>query len=170
MRAGLRKLEHRTSVPISTRSVTAATALTIVQASCMPSIGPFAGSLKKWSNIHTESRPRASAAKANDRIAGQPGVEPSPSTSAAGITTPTFTRGLYEEPAGDQTPIRSRPGRQPSAEREDLLPSPGGPFFGRREPGTFEDLEENIRVERLADVLVRTGLEGPEPVRGEGSS
>ena len=69
-------------------------ALTMVQASCMPSIGPFAGSLKKWSNIHTESRPCASAARANDRIAGQPGVEPSPSTSAAGITTPTFTGGL----------------------------------------------------------------------------
>ena len=96
MRAGLRKLEHRTSVPISTRSVTAAMALTMVQASCIPSTGPFAGLLKKWSNIHTESRPCDSAANANDRIAGQPGVWPSPSTSAAGITTPIFTGGLYE--------------------------------------------------------------------------
>ncbi len=32
--AGLRKLEQRTSVPISTLSVTAATALTMVHASC----------------------------------------------------------------------------------------------------------------------------------------
>jgi hypothetical protein len=41
--AGLRKLEQSTSVPISTRSVAAATALTTVHASSWPSIGPSEG-------------------------------------------------------------------------------------------------------------------------------
>lgn len=96
MREGLRKLEQSTSVPISTRSVTAATALTTDHASSCPSIGPSGGAWKKWSNIHTESSPYASAASANDRTAAHDGCPPSASLVAAGRITPIFTRGVYE--------------------------------------------------------------------------
>ena len=93
---GSRKLEHRTSVPISTRSVAAARALTTVQASSWPSIGPLEGLWKKWSYIQTESSPCASAARANDAIAGHEGRPPPASLAAAGTITPIFTRGVYE--------------------------------------------------------------------------
>jgi hypothetical protein len=100
---GCRKLEHRTSVPISTRSVAAARALTTVHASSCPSIGPLDGLWKKWSNIQTESRPCASAARANDAIARHDGLPPSESLAAAGTITPTFIRGVYE---GSRCPVR----------------------------------------------------------------
>jgi ribosome-associated protein len=51
---------------------------------------------KKWSYIHTESRPCASADCANDLIAGHDGLAPEASLAAAGTITPIFTRGVYE--------------------------------------------------------------------------
>ena len=75
-----------------------------------------------------------------------------------------------EEATESPTSTRSGPSRVPSPEREHLLPSPGGPFLGRLVTRTFKDPEKNIRVERLADVFVRAGLERPEPVRVERSS
>jgi hypothetical protein len=86
-------------VPISTRSVAAARALTTVHASSCPSIGPLDGLWKNWSNIQTESGPCASSARANDAIARQP----SESLAAAGTITPTFIRGVYE---GSRCPVR----------------------------------------------------------------
>ena len=83
-------------MPISTRSVAAARALTTVHASSCPSIGPLEGLWKKWSNIHTESSPCASAERANDAIDGHVGRPPPASLVAAGTITPIFTRGVYE--------------------------------------------------------------------------
>jgi hypothetical protein len=75
-----------TSCPISTRLVRAATAETMVHASCTGMRGGAPGMLeKKWSNAQTESRPMASAPSAN-AIAG--GGDPTDAASSIGKTRP----------------------------------------------------------------------------------
>ena len=73
---------------------------------------------------------------------------------------------------------RDRRGRRPFTTKQTAFRRARGSSPVARRPvareirgaRTFQDPEEIIRVERLADVLVRAGLERPEPVRAERSS
>ena len=81
---GAWKLVAATSGPISTRSVTAAIAASVVHASYGPRVLPSFRSYSRWSPTQTESKPLASASRARSRYSGQ---------------------GTYRSTSGSWTPI-----------------------------------------------------------------
>lgn len=92
--AGCRKLVANTSDPSPTRSVAAATAARIVNASWIPSSGSSGIRNSRWSYTQTLSIPAASARSAASRITGHP---PAPGSSASPIGSRSPTRrGVVE--------------------------------------------------------------------------
>ena len=81
---GAWKLVDATNGPISTRSVTAATAASVVQASYGPRVLPSFRSYSRWSPTQIESKPLASASRARSRYSGH---------------------GTYRSTSGSWTPI-----------------------------------------------------------------
>ena len=97
VRAGLRNGTHRTSGPISTRVVRAATALSTVHASWMPSVSSASASRnRRWSAHHTESSPPVSAAIAMLRSVDHRSGPRSRSCWPMGSMRPIFMPAMVE--------------------------------------------------------------------------